>query len=281
MNLKQCRFGVCALMLVSSLGSTPCPAALPGLDEKPWFGHFLAYEDKKFSFGLTSNAEGKLTPMGRSGQPISKVLALPLAFVVEEILPNGRNITKKILPDTLETKDPATTKPGSVSFRGKVTGGASFEGHIEVEHGVVAAGGRLLDPGTLRKNPLRFAIRVNFPSAYRNEAKADKKTMREFERKLKDDRFSILWTDGKRLKPSGDDKVDAGSKKINGPGIAELKVDVGAYQGKVFEFIATPNSRMELWSRIEQAFSDGFAINWYPDPATDPDGKSRLKFTVK
>jgi hypothetical protein len=281
MNLKRYRVGVCGLMLVGSLAGTPSPAALPGLNEKPWFGHFLAYEDKKFSFGLTSLAEGKLTPMGRSGQPVSKVLALPLAFVVEEILPNGRSITKKILPDTLVTADPATARPGRVSFRGKVTGDASFEGHIEVEHGVVAVGGRLLDPGTLRKNPLRFAIRVSFPSAYRNEAKADKKAMREFERKLKEDRFSILWTDGKRLKLSGDDKVNAGSKKINGPGIAELKVEVGAYQGRVFAFTTTPNSRMELWSRIEQAFYDGFAINWYPDPVTDPAGKSRLKFVVK
>jgi hypothetical protein len=38
---------------------------------------------------------------------------------------------------------------------------------------------------------------------------------------------------------------------------------------------------MELWNRLEQPLHEGFAINWYPDPATDPDGKSRLKFTVK
>ncbi len=279
--IEPSRHGVLAVMLGALCGITPASAALPCLKEKPWFGHCLVYIDKKYNFGLTGAAEGMLTPMGKSGRPISQGLMLPVTFVVEEVLPNGVTITKKILPDSLTTKDLPTSKPGKISFRGKVTGGASFEGHLAVERGVVSIGGRLLDAGTLKTNPLRFGIRVSFPSSYRNKPQIDKQAAREFEEKLKDDHFAILWSDDKRVRFCGNDKLEAGSKKINGPGIAGLKVEVGSYQGKVFEFAATKNSRMELWCRLKQPLHQGFSINWYPDPAKDPEGKSRLTLDVK
>ena len=281
MNPGPCRVGVRVLVVATVLGMAPCPAALPDLKEPPWLGHFLAFANKKFTFGLSSMAEGKLTPMGRSGKPINFQMVLPVAFVVEEVLPNGRTITKKLLPDTLTTKDAATAKPGHVSFRGMVTGGASFEGRVEVEHGVVAAGGRLLDAGTLTKNPLRFGVRVTFPNAYRNQPKTDKRAARAFENLLKEDRLSLVRTDGKRVRLTGLDKVGPVSSKINSPDIAEIKIDIGAYQGKVFEFTATQHSRLDLSNRLEQAVHEGFVLTWYPDPTTDPEGNARFKFEVK
>lgn len=259
----------------------PCPAALPDLKEQPWLGHFLAYANRKFTFGLTSLAEGKLTPLGRSGKPINYLLVLPVAFVVEETLPDGRIITRKLQPDTLTTADPATAKPGRVSFRGSVTGGTTFEGHVEVEQGVIALGGRLLESTTPNKNPLRFGIRVTFPRSYRDEPTKDKRAVRAFENQLKDDRLGIVRTDDKRVRLTGIDSLGAESTKINGPGIAELKVEISAYQGKVFEFAATPHSSMQLWNRLTQPVHDGFTINWFPDPATDPEAKARLKIEVR
>jgi hypothetical protein len=281
MTRKPSRVGVLALLLAAALGSAPAPAALPGLNEQPWYGRFFAYQNKKFRFGLDGHAAAILTPMGRAGNPINRDLALPVTFVVEEVLPNGRTITKKILPDTLTTEDAATAKPGKVSFRGTVTGGAKFAGHLEVEHGVVAIGGRLLDPGTLTKNPLRFGVRVAFPSAYRDEPHTDKRAVRAFENLLKDDRLAIVRTDDKHMKINGNDKIGTDSKIINGSGIAALKIEIAAYQGKVIEFSASPHSRMELWNRRDQPLHDGFTINWYPDPATDPAGTARLRFEVK
>ncbi|MCX6876211.1 MAG: hypothetical protein NTW21_20755 [Verrucomicrobia bacterium] len=281
MNFKPSLVGVGVLMLVSAGGIAPAPAALPSLDVNPWFGHFLAYENKKFTFGLDSSAVGKLTPLGKSGKPIGKTHLLPVTLVIEEVLPNGRTVTRKIQPDTLETKDPATAVPGKVSFRGKITGGASFEVHLEVERGVVSIGGRLLDRGTLTKNPLRFSVRATVPSAYDKVPMSGTKAAKAFGKVLKDDRLAILRTDGKRMNLTGADKLAPEPKQINGPGLAELKVEVSAYQGKVIEFSATPNSRMELSSRLEQPVHDGFAITWYPDPVKDPEGKSRLKFAVK
>lgn len=281
MNAHPCRLDVRLLLLAALLAGTPCPAALPYLNEQPWVGHFLGCSNKKFTFGLTSEAAGKLTPLGRSGKPVSYLLVLPVAFTVEEVLPDGRAITKKILTESLTTKDSPTAKPGHVSFRGSVTGGATFEGHVEVDHGVVALGGRLLDPGTSRKNPLRFGIRVTFPDAYRNQPARDKQAARAFENLLKDDRLGIARIDDKRVRLTGNDKLGPDSTKINGAGIANLKVEIAAYQGKVFEFAATPHSKLELWNRLEQPVHDGFTINWFPDPATDPDAKARLRIEVK
>jgi hypothetical protein len=60
-----------------------------------------------------------------------------------------------------------------------------------------------------------------------------------------------------------------------------MKVEIGAYQGKALEFTASENSKIALWTRLEQPFNEGFSINWYPDPAKDPETKARLNFTVK
>lgn len=281
MTIQTSRLGVIAIMCAAVCGATPAAAALPCLDVKHWYGHFLVYFNNKYNFGFTGKAEGMLTPMGKTGAPISQGLMLPVTFVVEEVLPSGVTITKKILPDSLTTEDPPTSKPGKVSFRGKVTGGASFEGHIEVDRGVVAVGGRLLDAGGVKTHPLRFGVRVSVPSFYHNKPQIDKRAAQAFVDKLKEDHFSILWTTDKRVRFCGNDALEAGSKKINGPGIATLKIDVAAYQGKVLEFSATKNSRIELWCRLKQALHQGFSINWYPDPATDPTAKARLKFAVK
>lgn len=256
-------------------------AELPSMNERPWLGYFLGTKNRDFSFGLTAQGGGMITPIGKGDKELSTQLRVQVAFVIEEVLPDGRAISKNILPETLESKDPATAKPGKVTFHGKVTGDASFEAFVEVERGTIAVGGRVLDPGTLTKNPLRFSVRAIFPEAYRSAKKTEKDAAKAFAKKLKDDRYAVLWTDGKRAKFNGADPIEADPKKVNGLGIAGLEVAVAAYQGKVFVFSASEQSKMALWTSKAQPFNEGFSINWYPDPAKDPEAKARFKFTIK
>ena len=264
-----------------ALGGGSALAELPSMGERPWMGYFLGTKTRDFSFGLTSQGAGVIIPMGKGDKECSMQLRVPVTFLIEEVLPDGRTIVKKILPETLESKDLATAKPGKTSVRGKVTGGASFEAFLEVERGTIAVGGRLLDPGTLTKNPLRFGVRATFPDSYPSKQTPEKDAAKALAKKLENDRYAVLWTDGKRAKFNGADKLESDPKKINGPGIANIQVEVAAYQGKTFEFTASEHSEIALSTRLAQPFSKGFMVNWYPDAAADPEAKTRLKFTVK
>lgn len=275
------RLGFIAALFATACGIVPAAADLPGLKEKQWLGRFLVSENRGFTFNLSTLAQGNIIPAGKSDKEISTQLYLPVVFLIEEVLPSGAVVTKKILPESFETKDPATLKPGKVTFRGKVTGDASFEAHIEVDHGIISIGGRLLEPGTLTKNPLRFGVRVTVPDVYRKAKKTEKDDAKVFAKKIKDDRYTLLWTDGKRVKFGEADSIDADLKNVNGPGIAELKVEMAAYPNKTLAFNASENSKIALSVPAAQPFYEGFAINWYPDPAKDPDAKALLKFTVK
>lgn len=275
---RRMGLGVC---VVAALAGGWLRAELPSLPEKPWQEHFVVMESRAFTFGLNNWAEGLIVPTGKTGKDISHVLHLPVTFIVEEVMPDGKVATRKVVPESLESKDEAMLKPGKVSFRGKVTGEASFEAFVEVEGGRISLGGRLVDKGKLTKNPLRFGVRANFPSAYRNVKKTEKEDAREFAKKIRGDRYLVAWTDGKRGKFEGADKIEEGAKNVNGVGISEFKMDIEAYQGKVVDFTASANSRMEVWTRGEQAFHEGFSLNWYPDPVKDPEGKARVTFTVK
>jgi hypothetical protein len=170
-------------------------------------------------------------------------------------------------------------------------------------------GGRVVEPGSL-KNPLRFSIRAKFPNAYpkaeieeekddskemtKEEKRAERKAKREAEKekgkdkkkaddseKIAEDRIDMKWTDGTRLKQTFEKKVDASSKELNGPGIAGAEVEIGAYQGRKFLFLASPNSSMSLSNDNPAPLFKGFTINWVPDAAKDKDGKARLSFEVK
>lgn len=270
-----------AVLFVSGACIGPVAADLPNLPDKPWQDYFAAFESRKFTFTLDPWGQGKLTPVGDSGKVAGHSLLVPVTFVVEEVLPGGKTSAKQIDHDTVETKDKPFLKQGKATFRGKVTGGASFEGVVEVDKGTIQLGGRLLDPGTLTKNPLRLGIRVVFPSLYRNTKKSEKDDIKAFAKKLKDDRYTLVWTDGKRAKFEGGAKIDPESKAVNGPGIAEFRVDAAAYQGRAFEFKAGTNAKMLVWARQEQEFHEGTTITWYPDPAKDPEGKARLTIDIR
>ncbi len=282
MRVRNQKLGVLVAGLMGLAGISPVSAELPGLSEKAWLGYFIGFKNKKFQFGITAQGKTTIKVIGKKGEPVNQKLTIPVEFLVEEIRPDGKTTVKNVKPETLESAQPATDKPRQIVIHGKVTGDASFEVFVNEDRGVISLGGRLLDPGTLTKNPIRFSIRVKFPDAYPSrKAAADKKGERALKETTKDDRLQLTWTDGKRLKQPADTAVDASSKEINGPGIAAMEVGFSSYDEKKFEFTASENSSMRLSGTQAVPLYDGFTLTWMADPAKDPEGKARLSFAVK
>ncbi|MEO7097906.1 MAG: hypothetical protein ABI162_00995 [Luteolibacter sp.] len=283
MRVSNFRMGIFAAVLISACGVVPAGAVLPGLDDRQWAGHFVGFSNRAFQFGLATDGKAKIEVIGKNDKTVSRVLAVTVQFAVEEVRPDGKTTSKTILPETLESAQAATKEPRDVVFKGKVKGGASFQASIHEERGVISLGGKLLDPGTLTKNPVRFVIHVNFPNAYPHDKDrtAGKKEMKAFEQKTEKDRLQLKWTDGKSRRQSLSDSIDAASKEINGPGIATFNLEFSTYQKKKFDFVASPNSSMTLSNSGVQPLHDGFTVSWLPDPAKDPEGKARLSFQVK
>ena len=268
--------------LLGLAGISPVCAELPGLSEKEWLGYFVGYQDKKFQFGITSQGRATIKVLGKGGVPLNQRLAIPLEFVVEEVMPDGKTMAKKVKPETLESAQPATTKPEKMVIRGKVTGDATFEVFVNEDRGVISLGGRLVDPGALTKNPLRFSLRVKFPDAYPSgKAAGDKDKEKALKDKMKNDRLQLTWSDGKRVKQATDKSIDAGSKEINGPGIVAMQVEFNSYDEKKLEFTASENSLIALSGGPAAPLHDGFTVTWMADPAKDPEGKARITFEVK
>jgi hypothetical protein len=264
-----------AFLLLSASGFQPASAELPMINQTPWLGHFAVFANKRFQFAVTAQGKITLIPIGDNDKPVANSLEIPVEISVEEIRPDG-----KITVKTLESAQPANRKFENAVLRGKVTGEASFELTLEQARGVISLGGRLLDPGTLTKNPLRFSILIKFPSAYRSDNRRDKREQKAFEKKTGDDRLDLTWIDGKRKKQAFTEKVDASSKALGGPGIAAAEVEISSYKGRKFEFIASRNSTLAL-ANEKGPLHEGFEIRWLPDPAKDPQGKARLSLEVR
>ncbi len=197
-------------------------------------------------------------------------------------MPDGTTKVKQIKPETLESAQPATTKPEKMVIRGKVTGDAGFEVFVNEDRGVISLGGRLLDRGTLTKNPVRFSLRLKFPDAYPSgKAAGDKDKEKALKDKMRNDRLQLTWSDGKRVKPPTDKDVDAGSKEINGPGIVAIQVEFSTYDEKRLEFTASENSLLTLLGGPAAPLHEGFTVTWMMDPVKDPEGNARLSFEVK
>lgn len=281
MNVTRLRVGALAAGLMGVVGILPVRAALPSLAEKEWLGYFVGVHHRAFQFGFTCQGKAMIKPMGKKGEWVGSSLMIPVSFQVLETRPDGKVVSRKIQPDSLESAQLATDKPQNVVIKGKVTGDTGFEIFINEERGELSLGGRMLEPGT-SKNPLRFVIEVRIPDVYA-EAKqgGDKKAVKAFEEKTRGDRLQLVWTDKKRVKQSLTDKVDVSRAEISGPGIAAVQLELGAYDGKNIEFAASENSSIKLVNKPSAALIEGFSMSWTADSAKDPQGKARLSISMK
>lgn len=271
-------FLACAILAGFTAG-TNSRAELPMIEEQPWIGYYAAFANKNYDFGVTSQGNIEIRPMRNKTTPVGKKLCIKVDAGIEEILPDGSRVMKKINVDTLESEQGATDKLEKTSIRGKVTGDAEFELNLEQSRGIIFIGGRVMDPGKLTKNPVRFAVRVSIPNAYPDEE--DSKTGKSFLKKIKDDLLEVKWTDGKRAKQDFEKAVDATSKELNGPGISSAEITIGCYNGKRLMFTASPNSAITLRNPQTRPLHEGFVIQWTADTTKDPDGKARLAMEVK
>ncbi len=277
------RLAVAATTLI--LVGTSAHAQLPALGEPPWLGYYGAFKNKRYQFGITNNGRILLLPMNTRGEPIFTKMGIDVQYGIEETMPDGKVVMRRVDPASLQTKEPASDKLVKSTITGKVTGGAAFELNVEQQRGIVFIGGRITDKGTLTKNPTRFAIRAIFPTLYPRDKKVEKdvdeKAGKDFKKKTEDDRVDLKYTDGKRAKIETTEDVLASSKEVSGPGITSAQLEFVAYPEKRFEFTASPNSSFILQNEAAAPLHEGFTINWKADEAKDKDGRARLAIEVK
>ncbi len=280
--------------LVTALAPNPVLADLPSLPDQPWLGYYAVYANKNYEFKVAA-ADGKVTliPVGE-GAPVLGNLLININFGIEETLPDGKTISKPVRADTLESGDPASDKIGQCVIRGKTAGDASIELTIEQSRGIVFVASHVSDPGTLT-NPVRGSVTVVFPNINppakppqnkeelneRDAKRAAKKEAKAAEDQLKGDSVDLKWIDGKRQSLTFGKSVDAGSVEFNGPGITAAEVKIATFRKIKFLFNASPNSVMKLSNAKPASLSEGFSLQWSPDPDKDKDGKARLAIEVK
>ncbi len=189
---------------------------------------------------------------------------------------------KQVKTESLRSDQKPTAEFEKTIITGKITGDASFELIMEQDRGIVSLGGRLVGPGSLT-NPLRFTIRVGFtePYPFDDVDFTDKKEAKAFEKKIKSDRIDLKWSDQKRVKLGFEDPIDAKSAEYNGPGIASAEIDISSYKGHKFIIAASEHSTMTLANEKKEPLYKGFSLSWSPDPAKDPEMKTRLSIQVK
>lgn len=280
MRTPHWQVGFLTTLLFTGIAVAPASAQLP-TNDPPWLGYFAVSSNRHYEFSLTTHGKIMLTPVRENQKPVWDTLAIPIAIVVEESRPDGKTSTKLIQPTTLKSSDHATTALEKTTIHGQVTGGAVFEVSLEQNRGVISIGGRLIDPGTLKQNPLKFSIRVKFPPFYSSTKKTNKDRAKIFEKKISDDRIDVTWIDGKGKRQKFGQAIDAASKDLNGPGIAAVQIESSAYPGRKFQFTASPHSSMTLSNEKNTPLHKGFSILWTSSPAKNPEGKARLSFEVK
>lgn len=282
MTPKKPLLKVAAIAFVYGAASPNSLAELPMIQEKEWLGYFIGIEEKSFKFGITPSGESWVDILSKKGEPISRKLKVMVDFQVEQVMPDGKFSNCAILPESLESTQLPGVDHKQTVIRGKVKGDASFEITVEKGRGGVLMGGRILEPGTLTANPLRFSIIVKIPNVYEDrEQGGDKKEMKKREEELKDDRVQLTTAAQKKVKLSAVEPVDAGSPEINGAGIKGVEITLSPYQGKSIELAASPNSSMTLSNKAKGPLHGGFWVTWTADSAKDPNGAARMNIAIR
>jgi hypothetical protein len=282
MILKPSILCAIATGLICAAGISPCAADLPMIQKGESLGYFIAIKDKNFKFGINTDGKAEIRVVSKKGDFVGGKLKVTVDFQVEQIMPDGKITRHAILPETLESTQPPAEDPKQTVIRGKVKGNASIEITAEKGRNGVLLGGRVVDPGTLTANPIRFSIVLKTPDVY-EEAKKEwaKNGGKGKEAKLKEDGIELVMADRKKVKVSTSESIDASTEEFNGPGIIAAEITLGAYHGKAFELAASPNSSLVFSNTKPGPLHDGFSVKWTADIGKDPNGTSRISIAVK
>lgn len=282
MTRRAMKVSVCAMGLLRLAGVFPASAQLPSLTDKDHLGYFVAADRRTLQFRIESDGRTVINVLDSKGLPLNKDYAISVAFNVEETTPDGKTISRKFIPDSLQSEQEATTKPKDLTIKGKVTGDIEFEASVTEDRGAFILGGRLLNPAGL-KNPTRFTIDVGIPKAVPKSKKDEdeKKAAKEQKERIKSDKVQLLWTDGKKARITSDQEVEGSSKEVTGPGITSASIEFAVFEERKITVTASPNSSIRLSNKAKQSLSEGFTLSWSADPAKDPDGKARVAIEVR
>jgi hypothetical protein len=282
MNSHRVKKGFLALAMIPALVSLPVAAQLPILNEKEWLGYFTGFESKKVRWSFSSEGKSVLRVIGSKGDMASEKLSISLDFVVEEVMPDGKIAVRALIPESLESAQAPTTKPKGLVVRGKARGDVGFELYLDENGGNLSLGGRVTDPGPTVKNPLRFGIRMKLPDAYPDDSSVDdKKKLKAFETKIKNDRLQFIRVDKSRGKQSLTESVEVDATAINGGGIVNAEIEMAGYKERKFLLAATESSIMNVVIPKPGPLYEGFVVTWNTDPAKDPQGKARFSIEVR
>jgi hypothetical protein len=284
-------------LLLMLFMAVPALAQLPAIGEGPCLGFFAAHRDNRIEFGIASNGELRFMP-AISGKPAGPFLSgrytMTILPRVMDTRSDGKPSVRKVEIPSLESPDQPADRLEKTTIRGKVTGGAAFEIHVEQNRGSILLAGRLLEPGKL-KNPQPFALQIKVPNlmtggeketlAKFNKAKEDdrkaQRERRDFMREFRDDRVMVRWSDGKQEVFKLGDGIDDRAKAINGPGIEELRLESERYGGRRIFFTAEPGSKLVLTPTRQGTLLAGFTLDWTPVPAGGEGKLSRLAISVR
>lgn len=282
MTKRTMKAGVWAVALLGLTGVFPVSAQLPSLTDTDHLGYFVAADRRALQFRIESSGRVVINAMDSKGQPLNKEYAISVAFNVEETTPDGKTISRKFIPESLQSDQEATTKPKDVKIKGKVTGDIEFEASVTEDRGAFILGGRLLNPAGL-KNPTRFSIDVGIPKAVPKpkEDEDAKKAAKAEKERIRGEKVQLVWTDGKKARITSDQEVEGSSKEVTGPGIAAASMEFAVFEDRKITVTASPNSSMRLSNKAKQSLSEGFILSWSADLAKDPDGKARVAIEVK
>jgi hypothetical protein len=272
------------LMATSFLtaGILPAAAELPGLTEKKWLGYFIGYADRRCEFGFTVKGKSALKVVGAKGLPLPPKQAIQLEFLVEETSANGKISLNSLLPESLESTQPADKKPKDVVIRGQTKNGSRCELSFNEDHGEITVSGRVLGQETVVENGPRFLIQVTVPDVYPSAKKdPDPSQKKVFQDKIKNDQMILIRADGTRTKRIPRQMVQPLAKEYQNLEVSAVEMEFSPYADKKLRCHASVNSAITLSQKRELPLYRGFILTWRADLTKDPKGRAQLKFSVR
>jgi len=273
--------GLIASFLFAASGLETATAELPSLGVQPWFGYYAIFANKRIQFAMASAGKISILPVPEKGPALAENFRIPIEIFLEQVQAGGTATPMSIVPESLNSSQPASDKLEKAVIHGKTSGDVSFELVLEQVHGIISISGHVLDSGTLPKNSIRLGARMIVPFYYRQEKPLEGKEEKAFQKKIANDHLELKTVDGKHKKQLFAAEVDASSKSFNEPAISEVKFEVPSVYGtRKIEIVAAPTTSITFKNEKTQLWK-GFTMTWVTDPIKDPEGKARLTIEGK
>lgn len=257
-------------------------AELPALNDEKWLGYFAVHQGQRYDFLMEATGKMFLVPRLRGKEQVTDLNQIKIHYGIEEVLPNGKTVFKAINLTSLSSQQTATKDIRRQTVCGRATGGAEFELVIEQARDVISLGGKVVNPGKLKKHPLRFALRLVIPNVYRTAEFSMKDEAREFEKRIRGDYMEFTRVDGREGKLDASDRGLMDAAEVSGKGIEQMEMRISYFDGRRFYFQSSKNAVMTVYDGGDaRPWYEGMTLQWLPDPAADADGRARLSFCVK